>query len=271
MYTIDTWLQESIPKLTSAGNESSRLDCLLLLEHAMSTPREWILAHGDMSVEPFVGSLDTMLKKRMRHSPIAYITHKKEFFNRTFYITNDVLIPRPESEEIITQLLDNTDSRGENEIILDIGTGSGILAITAKLELPGATVIATDLSEKALRVAKENAEALGAQIQLYTADLLDIPPAIHPSIILANLPYVPDGLITSHEIKEEPTVALFSGHDGLEHYKLFWKQLINFAHKPSYVITESLVSQHMRLKEYAELSGYTTHNSKDLIQIFTKK
>jgi release factor glutamine methyltransferase len=268
MHTIDTWLQESIPKLTSAGNESSRLDCLLLLEHAVNTPREWILAHGDMSVEPFIDSLDAMLKKRMHNIPIAYITHKKEFFNRTFYITSDVLVPRPESEEIITQLLDNTDSRGENEIILDIGTGSGILAITAKLELPGATVIATDLSEKALRVAKENAEALGAQIQLHTADLLDIPPAIHPTIILANLPYVPDGLITSHEIKEEPAVALFSGRDGLEHYKLFWEQLINFTHKPRYIIIESLPSQHKSLIKYAALSGYTLHRSKDLIQTF---
>lgn len=271
MATVDSWLQRSISELALTGNNSSRLDCLLLLEFVTNKSREWILAHGDHRIDADIALLDIMLRRRIEHAPIAYITHKKEFYHRDFYVTQGTLIPRPESEEIITQLLENTDARSEDKVILDIGTGSGILAITAKLELPKTTVIATDLSGKALNVAEKNAKSLGAQIQLYEADLLDIPPAIQPSIILANLPYVPDGLITSNEIRKEPAVALFSGGDGLEHYKLFWKQLINFAHKPSYVITESLVSQHMRLKEYAELSGYTTHNSKDLIQIFTKK
>jgi len=295
--TIKQWLREATDRIAESGVESARLDCLLLLEFILEKPRDWLFAHDDELLTcSQVKKLDACAQRRADRTPLAYITGSKEFYSRTFSVTKDTLIPRPESEAIIELLkeivipMKDLDSKLDrtagifNKLdsslrwndgvqlptIYDIGTGSGTLAITAKLEIPHATVIGTDISEEALLVAKKNAKYLGADITFKQANLLPTTEHRSPTIILANLPYVPCDMITSPEILKEPSVALFSGEDGLDHYRAFWQHISELNNKPLAVITESLASQHAQIESLAQKAGYKLEKVTDLIQLFTE-
>lgn len=270
MTTIKQWLDSAVNQLQDSQIPSARLDSLILLENTLGKSREWIIAHDDTSIDAEIEALNRKLTSRKNHTPIAYITGKKEFYGRCFKVNEHTLIPRPESEIIIHELIKLVENEPmlEPTTIADIGTGSGALAISAKLSLPDTTVIATDISKDSLDTAEENALNHGAQIQLYQADLLNLPKAVKPDIILANLPYVPDSLVTSEEIKAEPKIALFSGNHGLDHYTRFWNQLAINIHKPRFVITESLQPQHKALVSLANKSGYRLMSTDQLIQTF---
>lgn len=265
---IANWLDTNIKLLKSAGIDSARLDALLLLGDELNKSREWLLAHLDSKIKPsHLSELNTKIVQRTSRVPLAYLRQRQEFYGRQFWVDDRVLIPRPESEDMISLLLSQVNN-SDKLTVLDIGTGSGCLAITAKLELPNSTVVATDKSDKALKVAAKNAVELGAKIHFYKADLLDLPKAISPDVILANLPYVPDELITSPEITKEPSEALFSGSQGLDHYRLFWQQLAAGSLKPRFVITESLDNQHSEISQLASKANYTLENTLRLSQLF---
>ena len=272
--TIEGWLKTNTVHLTDAGIQSARVDCLLLLENELNKSREWVLGHSEIELKTTqLQRLNTMIARRMKREPIAYIIGSKEFYGRTFFVTPDVLIPRPESESCIEVLTKSTPCAKDGPWrILDVGTGSGCLAITAKLELPGAHVIASDISDKALTIARKNAKRLGAEIKFIKSDLLSALSDTNqqlPTIILANLPYVPDNFITSAEITKEPAIALFSGIDGLDHYRTFWHQVNDLDHKPKYIITESLEDQHKPLLKLANNAGYELTETKTLAQLFS--
>lgn len=267
--TIQTWLKQSTERLKAAGIKSAHLDAHLLLEHSLNQSKSWIVAHDDQSLDvSSLENLNTNLTLRINHTPLAYILGSKEFYGRDFLVTQHVLVPRPESEILITLCKNVPHAKKYDWVILDIGTGSGILAITAELEIPESTVYATDISKEALGVAQQNAHALNSSVQFILADLLDLPEIINPDVILANLPYVPDGLITSKEIEAEPKIALFSGDDGLDHYRRFWDQIGNL--KPTYVITECLESQHDSMKHLAQAAHYNLVKTLDLGQLFIR-
>lgn len=275
---IGTWLNENTARLKAAGIDSARLDCLLLLGYVLKKPREWILAHLDEKINAsYLLELNTKIVQRIARKPLVYLTNHQEFYGRNFYVNESVLIPRPESESIITLLKSYYKESPCNvssqlTTIIDIGTGSGCLAVTAKLEIPEAQVIATDNSPQALKVAKKNARVLGAEIHFHQADLLNLPPGILNTttcILLANLPYVPDDLITSPEITREPKEALFSGQDGLDHYRRFWQQVSALETKPFAIITESLKTQHKAMAKHAEYASYKLSFTDCLAQLFT--
>lgn len=153
--------------------------------------------------------------------------------------------------------------------IVDIGTGSGALAITAKLELPSAEVFASDSGAEALLIARKNAAEHNVNVTFKKGSLLE--PWVKKvfsknAAVLANLPYVPVGMITSPEITKEPRAALFSGRDGLYHYREFWQQITDLKVKPEFVFTESLENQHMYLEGMAEKAGYTLQKTEVLVQ-----
>ncbi len=267
---IQTWLSESTSLLEAVGIESARLDSYLLLENELNVDKSWLLAHdNDLIGQQQLAKLNNKLTQRKNHTPLAYIIGLKEFYGRTFLVNDHVLIPRPESESIVELLLSISDIAAST-ILLDVGTGSGVLAVTAQLERPELTVVATDISIDALKLAEHNANVLRAPVQFYSSDLLDLPKAVQPDIILANLPYVPSDLITSEEIRKEPASALFSGIDGLDHYRIFWAQVINLDHKPTHIITESLETQHKELTQLASNAGYALKATDTLAQLFTR-
>ena len=190
----------------------------------------------------------------MHHEPIAYIRGFSEFFGRKFLVTPQVLIPRPESETIIQTM--KSLKLPTHASIADIGTGSGALAITAMLELPGTIVDAYDISEGALHIARKNAEALHATINCIKGDLLTRPIAVY-DLILANLPYVSRTQNVSTDTKFEPAIALYSDDDGLAHIHRLLDQLDDTRiHSDGYVILEAEPRQHDRIIAIAKKNGF---------------
>lgn len=265
--TIAEWLVPSMITLRDAGVDSPRRDCLVLLEDTIKKDRAWVVAHPEYELDKkVVQILSTLVERRKNREPLAYIRGKAWFYGRFFEVNRSVLIPRPESEniiEIIKQLAPQT--------IIDIGTGSGCLAITAKLEIPEADVIATDISSGALAVATDNAHTHTVDINFVLGSLFDnlANNFLNNATIIANLPYVPRHMITSPEITQEPPEALFSGSDGLDHYRQFWHELAKRNVHPKNILIESLEEQHSHIERLAQEVGYKLQQTSVLIQLFT--
>ncbi|MGH7240302.1 MAG: peptide chain release factor N(5)-glutamine methyltransferase, partial [Candidatus Saccharimonadales bacterium] len=242
----------------------------VLLEDISGKDRGWLLAHPEFELaNAQVAKLSKLIHQRAEHEPLAYIRGKTEFYGRKFTINKHVLEPRPESETMIELLLKATP-KTRDCTILDIGTGSGALAITAKLEIPYASVIASDIDCKCLEVARKNADLLTARVKFYRSNLLaDIPKKlISNSIVLANLPYVPDNFKINPAAMNEPKIAIFGGPDGLDVYRKLFDQLASLKRKPDLVLTESLPPQHVKLSKIASTSGYKTIKAGDFIQVY---
>jgi release factor glutamine methyltransferase len=218
--TVSSWIDDASRQLTEAGIPSSRLDAELLLAHTLRKPRTWLHGHHDDPLsERHKDIANARLDLRLDRVPVAYIVGHKEFYGRQFKVTTATLIPRPETEDLIA-LIDEAVPNNQpllNEAplrLVDVGTGSGILGITAKLEHPELDVTLTDISRHALKVAEDNAQQLHAQVLVLLGDLLG-GYAFTADIIVANLPYVSVDWERSPETEHEPATALFAKNNGL--------------------------------------------------------
>lgn len=201
--------------------------------------------------------------------PIAYQLGFIDFYGRNFKVTPDVLIPRPETEQLIDEALNlagqaylpgvKPEERKlkENPLILDVGTGSGVIAIALKLEIPDSTVIGLDISEAALKVARENAKNLKADIILKTSDLLKNYDGKEPDLITANLPYVDKNWdwLDMESLKEEPEIALFAEDGGLKLIKQLLTQIRDRDWHPK-ILLEMDPSQQDTLINFAKTLGF---------------
>ena len=216
----------------------------IILAHVSQKDRGWLLSHPEFKLStPEQSEYDKMIKRFDAGEPLPYILGYKEFYGRTFTVNKHTLIPRPESEMII-DLTKIIAAHIHTPTIIDIGTGSGCLAITAALEIPHAQVYASDISNDALAIAKQNAQSLHATVTYKQGNLLEsINIAGENNIILANLPYIP-----TDELKElddrvknhEPHIALDGGKDGLDYYRKLVTQL---PHSSWHVLCEITPSQ----------------------------
>lgn len=217
--TVADWLTEATRQLVFANIPSARLDAELLLAHTLRQPRTWLHGHGNETLsERHREIANARLDLRLDRVPVAYIIGHKEFYGRMFKVTTATLIPRPESETLIA-LLEEALPRNHSLLpealkIVDVGTGSGILGITAKLEHPELDVSLLDISRHALTVAQDNAATLKAEVTALQSDLLTNYPFI-ADIIIANLPYVNPEWERSPETNHEPAEALFANNNGL--------------------------------------------------------
>ena len=179
-------------------------------------------------------NLENIVKRLSQKEPVQYVLGQADFCGRTFSVAPGVLVPRPETEELTKWIIrDEKESGFSLPCILDIGTGSGCIAITLSQELPQAQVSAIDISPQALAIARENAERLGAAVDFRHQDILDSPSKGQDSplwdIIVSNPPYIPHGDIPGldHSVKDyEPHLALDGGEDGLDFYRAIsekWK------------------------------------------------
>jgi release factor glutamine methyltransferase len=268
---ISEWIRQSTAELVGRGIETARLDSLVLLEDAVNKDRSWLIAHPEYQLSnKELDVLRRFVNKRARREPLAYVRGKSEFYGREFVVTPDTLIPRPESETIV-ELAKQVTTIHDLNTIVDVGTGSGCLAVTLKLELPDLHVLGIDISPEALSIARKNARKYGVSIRWERGDVLKgLPrmPKTRPYAVVANLPYVPDGLITSPEITKEPSMALFSGEDGLRHYRALFSSLGNLPTPAQFVITESLQSQHQAVALLGHSAGYKLAETSDLVQVF---
>lgn len=261
--------------MTRAGITTARLDCLVLLEDATGKDHAWLLAHPEFSLAkgPTLSRLNEWVERRAMHEPLAYIRGKTEFYGREFLVTADTLQPRPETETIIDLLKDlvSTNDKLRGSVIADIGTGSGCIAITAKLELPQSEVIATDISAACLKIARKNALAHSAQIRFVHGDLLNPLLPLPDTIILANLPYVPDSHIVNEAALHEPKLAIFGGPDGLDIYRRLFRQIDSAELNPKYILAESMPFQHNLLAGIAAACNYAEDARNNFIQVFRSK
>ncbi len=277
--TIEKWIKNATLQLSSLPHSSARLDAILLLEYIIKHDQSWILAHfADVVPVDSLSKLNQLLEQRKSGQPIAYILGHKEFYGYDFEVNPDVLIPRPETEAMIEILTEERKALGlkSDPVILDIGTGSGCLAIMAKILLPKSTVYATDISQPALTIAGNNAQKHGVDITLLLGDLLDpiltnkqtIPGLDDTIIVLANLPYVPNDLDLDEITLQEPSLALFGGQDGLDYYRLLLDQASKLPSTRQLIITESLITQHQTMLEIFDARDFTLVKTSGLVQAF---
>ena len=267
--TISAALAEATKQLRTAEIATARLDALVLLEDIVGMDRAQLLAYPDHEITTTQNEqLTSLIERRAIHEPLAYIRQKTEFYGRDFFVDHRVLEPRPESETIIDLLKKYRVFTPTT--VIDVGTGSGALAITAKLELPEMNVLALDIDTKCLEVTSHNIGQYGVKINLYESDLLaDLPVAVlDRAILLCNLPYVPDGSPINEAAKYEPSKAIFGGSDGLDVYRRLFLQIEHLLRKPSYILTESLPDSHQTLQMIAEQTGFVLSETHDFVQVF---
>ena len=269
------------------------MDAEILLGHALCKPKSWLLAHPEYILSgKEILDLNTLLGRRKTGEPIAYILAKCEFYGRGFVVNKNTLVPRPESETIIDMLLQECAARSHRDTgvmgsidsltIIDVGTGSGALGITATLEINKLRpqnwqqkIALIDIDPNCLEVAQINANNFGIDAHIVQGNLLSPilnsePKTRHLElVILANLPYVPDNYEINNSANHEPRLALFGGPDGLDLYRKMFAQLKSFVCPSVVVITESLLFQHVTLTSIASQNGYKLANRKDLVQSFT--
>ena len=213
---LQQWLNQASSRLSAAGISAFRLECQVIAAHALLVDRTFVLTHPDHEVNEL--AFERLLQRRENGEPLAYILGYREFFSRRFRVDPSVLIPRQETEVLVETALEFPKEKCR---VLDIGTGSGCIAITLKLERPDWEVWATDISSSALQVARENAETLGADISFRHSDLLSQLDGEKFDLIVSNPPYIGREEVLSMEVKDfEPDSALFAEDNGLALYRL---------------------------------------------------
>lgn len=257
---ISRWLIQSTKSLKSIGVTSARLDAELILAETIRRDRTYLHAHRDEELDPRRQDIaNARLSLRLDRVPLAYILGYKEFYGRKFVVSPQVLVPRPESEDMISLLLELVEPSDQPRTLIDIGTGSGCLGITASLELnKNWHVILSDISSGALEIAKKNAENLTAKVFFQKQSLLT-GQFEKLDCILANLPYVDATWETSHELKHEPSEALFADEGGL---KLI-RQLIDQA--PKHLNSGGLLLIEADPEQHQTIIGFARKNNLDYL------
>lgn len=240
---------------------SSSLDARILIKHITGLSDSDLIGMTDIALSPEQkGRLDDYVAQRIKGRPISKIIGYKEFYGRVFRVTDDVLDPRPDSETLIDVVLNHIKDRTASYTILDLGTGSGCLALTLLAELPQATALCADISTKALDIAKDNAESLGVQNRI-TFKQSDWFSAITGTydIIVTNPPYIETTVIDTLDtaVRDyDPILALDGGKDGLAPYRQLCPQIRTFLNKGGIVAMEHGAGQSLAVKRLIENAGF---------------
>jgi len=219
--TVATWLVEAQEKLQAAGFEAGRLESQLLLAHHLGHDRAWILAHPEAPITA-TEELQSLLRRRLEEKePLAYILGYREFYGRKFKIGPGALIPRQDTEVVVEAALETID-RLQAKTVLEVGSGSGAIAVTLKLERPCLEVTAIDISSAALDWTRTNASDLGARIKVLESNFFSALPREQTfDLIVSNPPYIGRGEMLDDEVAlHEPEEALYAGETGLDAFEV---------------------------------------------------
>ena len=268
------WLADASRQLSDIGINSANLDAEIILSHDLNINRTYLHAHPEQIISTAnLKTVNDHLKDRLNRKPIAYIIGYKEFYGRKFFVTPATLIPRPESEDIITllkQIIKSDNLNQKKFKLIDIGTGSGCLGITAKLEFPTLDVTLADISSDALKVATLNATSLLVDVATLRSDLLQ-GYAHKLDIIVANLPYVDKTWDRSPETDHEPAQALFADENGLAAIKKLIKQARHQLSLGGYIIIEADPTQHDELINFAQKHSFSLVEKLNYVVCFSNK
>lgn len=268
MKTIQDILTSGTAYLEARGIEGARHSMQSLLVHVLGCNRTWLYLHYDAPLpEEQLIPLRELLKRRGKGEPLQHLLGSTEFYRREFRTDSRALIPRPETEELVEFALQMAP-RCPGMRVLDMGCGSGIIGITLALELATSRpeVVMADISDAALSLTLENATALGAKVKTYRSDLFsawDAPTesAVRPPdgfrLVLANLPYVPEGEAVSTEVQHDPATALYGGQDGLDVVRRFLKDALPHLDSGALIMLEVGHDQGETTRAIMEKLGYT--------------
>ena len=217
--TIGTMLDDLVPRLEKTS-DTPGLDAQVLLAHVLGKPRAWVLAHPEIPLtQNRAARLEALLACLESGQPLPYVLGHWEFFGLDFEVTPQVLIPRPETELLVERAVDWLKARPGQRQAVDVGTGSGCIAISLAVNLPDLRITATDVSPQAVEVARHNAERLHVADRVKFLEVDLFPDPLLPEsfdLIVANLPYIPTHTLHTLPVyQHEPALALDGGADGL--------------------------------------------------------
>ncbi len=233
------------------------LDASVLLAFAADITKEKLLAsYPEETTEGIRENFKKLMSKRLSGIPVSYITNKKEFYGRDFYVDKSVLIPRPDTEILVEKTLQIAEDKPLR--LLDLCTGSGCIAISLKLEAPRLDVTASDISQKALKTASDNAARLQADIKFKNSSLFDDLEG-NFDIIATNPPYLTSDEINSIFSKgwSEPVLALEGGEDGLDFIRIIVKSALDYLNDNGYLLIESGEQQTEVIASMLSEKGYS--------------
>lgn len=240
--TIKETIKKGMIKLKTENITEPNLKARLVLQYVLNKPRNYLIIYDDkvLTLRQEVNYFKA-IKRLTEGEPIQYITHNQEFMKMNFYVNNNVLIPRADTEILVQEVI-KISKKNNFKNILDLCTGSGAIAISLAKYLDDVNICATDISEKALDVAKLNAKnnKVNSKINFIKSDLFKKVPKEQFDIIVSNPPYVKKGDIPklSKEVQNEPKIALDGGISGLDFYKRIIPQSKNFLKKRGYLCFE---------------------------------
>ncbi len=248
-------LSEASSRLSQAGISDASQEAVILLEWASGRSfHDWVI-HGGMWSQVLDHRFRQAVDRRSKREPLFYITGVREFYGLSLTISPAVLIPRPETEGLVDAVLRTLNQ--DEAFLVDVGTGSGAVALAIQSVRPRWRVLGVDISDEALRVAKGNGERLGLLVAFHHSDLLEA--ILEPlDAVVANLPYVPDAFQGEPELAYEPATALFGGADGLR----FIRRLISEAWAKlkanGYIFLECGIGQAEAISKELLAQGFTS-------------
>jgi release factor glutamine methyltransferase len=260
MSSLGSFVLHGTARLNSGPHpERARADAELLLLHLLGKNKAWLMTHldGELAANTAARYIE-LLERRGKGEPIQYITGETEFYGLTFHVTRDVLIPRPETEHLVEKTVEQ-GAHFHGPRIVDIGTGSGAIAVALAHKLSRASITAIDLSAPALAVARRNAKQNDVSIRFLEGDLLAPVAGEHFDFIVSNPPYVPtvDRASLSVEVRDyEPAMALFAGDDGLEVYRNLIPAAFDALVPGGFLLLEIGYGQSPAIEELLSRSGF---------------
>jgi len=228
--TIESLLRESASQLKTIS-PTPQLDAEVLLMFALNADRVFLYTYGNRMLSKTEQELfDKCLKRRLNGEPIAYITGQKAFWSLAFKVSPAVLIPRPETELLVECVLENLPAADTKISVLELGTGSGIIAVCLAKYRPLWSITAVDINQEALAIAKENEHTLltNSPIQWLHSNWFESIPNQTFSVIISNPPYIADNDLHLQSLSFEPQNALVSGHDGLDAIRTIVTQSLSY-------------------------------------------
>jgi release factor glutamine methyltransferase len=256
-------LLEASQILRKAGVPESRREAGSLLAHVIDRDRTFLIAHAEDTIDSHqFTSFRDIVERRAQGEPLQYITGHQDFYGRTFQVSPDVLIPRPETELMVESALRLMDASTTRSFICDVGTGSGCIAVTLLCERLSARAIAVDVSRKALEVAKRNAieNGVASRVEFLTSDCFESLPKETAlfDLIVSNPPYVAADVVSGlqREVKDyEPMVALTPGQDGLAIIRRLINEAPAFLRKDGHLLLEIGFDQGEAVERMVESSN----------------
>ena len=261
-------LQAGTSYLRGLGVEDPRAEADILFSYICGTTRDRLyLQMGNSVTQDQKKRFIEFLQRRGSREPLAYIINKRNFMGYDFYVDQRVLIPRPETELLIEKVLNIYRQKNKNSLkVLDLCTGSGVLAVTLAIYWPEACITATDISKEALAIAKINADKFQVQIDFRQGDLFEPVPGEKFDLIVSNPPYVSEReyKYCSPEVGKEPSLALLAGIDGLEFYRRMADRAQEYLHPEGRIALEIGSGQGLKVMELFREKGFRCTLDSDL-------